>query len=148
MDVAADDVKARLVRQLGGEFHLGDLDQLLDEVKPEIVVDTTGVSAVISAAFADMKPFEVLCLVGMHNPQDATEVDVATVGKQLVLDNAAVFGSVNANVHHWQQAGEALAAADKSWLNALLSRKVPLSQAQQAFEHQDGDIKVVIDLQS
>jgi hypothetical protein len=64
-----------------------------------------------------------------------------------VLQNATVFGSVNANRRHYELGAEALAAADPSWLARLITRRVPLSRWQEAFERRPGDIKVVIEFE-
>jgi len=56
-----------------------------------------------------------------------------------------VFGSVNANRRHYELATRSLADADRSWLQRLISRRVPLSNWQEALERRPDDIKVVID---
>jgi glucose 1-dehydrogenase len=56
-----------------------------------------------------------------------------------------VFGSVNANRRHYQDAADALAKADKEWLSRLITRRVPLSRWQEAFEQREDDVKVVLD---
>jgi len=63
-----------------------------------------------------------------------------------VLENDVVFGSVNANLGHYAMARDALAAADRSWLERLITRRVPLSQFADALDRRDDDVKVVIDL--
>jgi hypothetical protein len=63
-----------------------------------------------------------------------------------VLENDVVFGTVNANLRHYALAAEALAAADRSWLEALISRRVPLEDFEQAVEKQPDDVKVVLAL--
>ena len=44
----------------------------------------------------------------------------------MVLNNGTVFGSVNANLRHYQMAADALARADRAWLSRLITRRVPL----------------------
>jgi threonine dehydrogenase-like Zn-dependent dehydrogenase len=73
-------------------------------------------------------------------------VDAGGLNRDIVLENDVVFGSVNANLHHWGLAAEALAKADRSWLESLISRRVPLEDFEQALERQDDDVKVVLDL--
>ena len=63
----------------------------------------------------------------------------------MVLDNAVVFGTVNANRRHYEMAADALARADQGWLRRLITRRVPLERLSEALEHRKGDIKVVID---
>jgi Glucose dehydrogenase C-terminus len=60
----------------------------------------------------------------------------------MVLQNSVLFGSVNANRHHYEQAAKALAQADPGWLTELITRRVPLEDwagrlRPQARRHQD-----------
>jgi threonine dehydrogenase-like Zn-dependent dehydrogenase len=52
---------------------------------------------------------------------------------------------VNANRRHYAAAADALAKADARWLERLITRRVPLSQWQDAFVRRPDDIKVVLD---
>jgi predicted lipid-binding transport protein (Tim44 family) len=73
---------------------------------------------------------------------------VAGLNRELVLENDVVFGSVNANRRHFQAAVEALARADRTWLQRLLTRRVPLGRWAEAIERRPGDVKTIIDLQT
>jgi threonine dehydrogenase-like Zn-dependent dehydrogenase len=66
----------------------------------------------------------------------------------MVLENDTVFGSVNANRRHYRAAAEALTKADKTWLDRLITRRVPLDNWREAFSPRPNDIKVVIDFTS
>jgi glucose 1-dehydrogenase len=57
-----------------------------------------------------------------------------------------VFGTVNANRRHYQAAATALAAADPSWLERLITRRVPLGRWSDALQRRPDDVKAVIDL--
>jgi NADPH:quinone reductase-like Zn-dependent oxidoreductase len=46
----------------------------------------------------------------------------------------------------WEQAAEALAAADPGWLGGLITRRVPLTSWTDALDRQPEDIKVVVDI--
>lgn len=73
------------------------------------------------------------------------EIDAGGINRDIVLENDAVVGSVNANLRHYEQAAEALAHADSGWLQRLVTAKVPLARAAQAFERSSSDdVKVVI----
>jgi predicted lipid-binding transport protein (Tim44 family) len=63
----------------------------------------------------------------------------------MVLDNDTVFGSVNANRKHYEDAVAALERADRNWLGRLITRRVPAEQWTLALAQQPGDIKVVVD---
>ena len=77
------------------------------------------------------------------------------------LDNAALAAALNqaghrtgtgqpfdgvaaANLRHYHQAVDALAEADKAWLASLITRRVPLHRAREAFTPEPDDVKVVI----
>jgi threonine dehydrogenase-like Zn-dependent dehydrogenase len=63
----------------------------------------------------------------------------------MVLDNDTVFGSVNANRQHYEDAVDALRKADKAWLARLITRRVPVEQWTLSLEQKPDDIKVVVD---
>jgi threonine dehydrogenase-like Zn-dependent dehydrogenase len=73
-------------------------------------------------------------------------VDVGLLNRSIVLQNDVVFGSVNANRRHYEQAADALAHADKRWLGGLITRHVPLEEFADALQRRDDDVKVVLDL--
>jgi hypothetical protein len=54
---------------------------------------------------------------------------------------------VNAAKRHYATAVDSLAAADRSWLERLVSRTVPLSDWPSALNKTPDDIKVAVDLQ-
>ena len=62
------------------------------------------------------------------------------------LNNNVVFGSVNAGLRHYQQGALALSRADRSWLEALVTRWVPLERWPEALERREDDVKTVIEI--
>lgn len=76
---------------------------------------------------------------------DDRDVDVGVVNRRMVRDNDTVFGSVNANRKHYEDAVDALERADKDWRGSLITRRVPVEQWTPALEQQPDDIKVIID---
>ena len=55
--------------------------------------------------------------------------------------------SINANLRHYELAARALSWADRTWLTRMITRRLPLERAHEAFR--DGgadDVKVVVDL--
>jgi len=83
------------------------------------------------------------CLVCWEEPP----VDAGGLNRELVLENDAIVGSVNANLRHYRAAARALAHAEPAWLARLITKSVPLTEAPSAF-HYPGkdDVKVVITL--
>ena len=72
-------------------------------------------------------------------------MDVGALNNELVLENDVVFGSVNANRSHFEQAVQSLRDADQDWLRRLITRTVPLERWPEALEKGDDDIKVVVE---
>jgi glucose 1-dehydrogenase len=141
-DRHADGPKPKLVRDLGATYHtdLADIDRL----KPDIVMECTGAAAVVRDVLGRTGASGILCLVSVTAPK-VMEVDIGALNRTLVLDNDAVFGSVNANRTHYEMAAQTLARADKDWLGTLITRRVPLNRWAEALESRPDDIKVVID---
>lgn len=67
-------------------------------------------------------------------------VDAAALNNDLVLENNVVFGTVNANRLHCEQAADVLARADQTWLDRVMTRRVPLDRWEEAFSPANGDI--------
>ncbi len=144
LDHNDDGDKSTVVRRLGGTFHLGSLDDL-DGLKPDILMECTGAPVVIKDAFGRTSSGGIVCLVGVSAPGHAMNVDVGGLNRTMVLDNDTVFGSVNANRKHYEDAVTALQRADKSWLARLITRRVPVEDWTQALDQKPDDIKVVVD---
>jgi len=138
--------KPRLVNELGAHFHYTAVEKIAKEVQPEIVVEATGVPEVVLDVMEHNAAAGIVCLTGVSPRGRNVTVDAGGLNRDIVLENDVVFGSVNANLHHWQLAAEALAKADRSWLESLISRRVPLEDFEQALERQPDDVKVVLDL--
>jgi threonine dehydrogenase-like Zn-dependent dehydrogenase len=133
--------KPELVRDLGGKYHTGDFGNL----KPDVVIECTGAAQVVRDAVTCTAADGITCLAGIGAPGKETPVDISSLNRAMVLENDVVFGSVNANRAHYRAAADALAKADKTWLARLITRRVPLSHWQEAFERRDNDIKVIVD---
>jgi threonine dehydrogenase-like Zn-dependent dehydrogenase len=135
--------KPALVGALGATYHAdaGDLKAL----QPDILIECTGVPAVIRDMLGHTAPAGITCLAGVTSPGHVLDLDIGLFNRTMVLDNDTVFGSVNANHRHFELAAEALARADKTWLAGLITRRVPVARWEEALQHRPGDIKVVID---
>lgn len=143
LDRNATGPKPGLVRDLGGTYH--ESFESLGEETFDVVMECTAASALIAGAIACCAPSGIVCLVGVSSAGRKDEFDIGGFNRKLVLDNEVVFGTVNANRRHYENAARALAKASRAWLDRLISRRVPLSRWEEAFVPQPGDIKVVID---
>ncbi|QQQ73586.1 glucose 1-dehydrogenase [Saccharothrix sp. 6-C] len=146
LDRVEDGPKPLLARQLGATYHHGDVDEVASGLRPDVVIEATGVGSVVLSAVRNTAAFGVVCLTGISSGGHTVDVDVATTNRAMVLENDVVVGSVNANPRHYRQAADALAKADPAWLEGLISRRVPLERFAEAFTARPDDVKVVITL--
>jgi threonine dehydrogenase-like Zn-dependent dehydrogenase len=138
--------KPKLVHELGGHYHYTDVEKVAEELKADVIVEATGAPEVIFDVIEHNAAYGIVCLTGVSPRGRDLTVDAGGLNRDIVLENDVVFGSVNANLDHYARAAEALARADRGWLESLVSRRVPLEDFEQALEKQDDDVKVVLDL--
>jgi glucose 1-dehydrogenase len=136
--------KRKIVHELGGKLYLGSIADL-DGFAPDILMECTGAPSVIRDALGRTAPGGIVCLVGVSAPGQDLDVDIGEVNRTMVLDNDTVFGSVNANRKHYEDAVAALQRADQDWLSRLITRRVPVAQWTQSLAREPDDIKVVVD---
>ncbi|MEO6083681.1 MAG: glucose 1-dehydrogenase, partial [Umezawaea sp.] len=146
LDRVTDGPKPHLVEQSGATYHHGDMDDVAAALRPDVVIEATGVGSLVFSAMRNTAAFGVVCLTGVSPTGRKVEVDAGAVNRGMVLENDVVIGSVNANLRHYHQAADALAKADRDWLNGLITRRVPLDSAADAFEARPDDVKVVVTL--
>jgi glucose 1-dehydrogenase len=144
LDHATEGIKPEVVQALGAEYETGDITEVAKSLEPDIVVECTGVAELVAAAMQHTAPGAIVCLTGVA-PSRNLSVDVGALNNELVLENDVVFGSVNANRRHFEQAVESLRKADQDWLRKLITRTVPFDNWQEAIEKGDDDIKVVVE---
>lgn len=144
LDKVTSGRKPDLVRSLGATYH-HDLDNL--DVSPDVVIECTGVAEVVFSVLRKTARNSVTVLTGISGGQHSLQIPGGNINDDLVLENDALVGSVNAALHNYQQAAAALARADRDWLAGLITRRVPLSRWTEALEKNADDIKVVVDLQ-
>ena len=61
-------------------------------------------------------------LAGVSKLARAVVSTLGPRGRNAVLDNDCVFGTVNANRRHYEMAAASLAEADQDWLARLITR--------------------------
>jgi glucose 1-dehydrogenase len=144
LDQAKEGVKPDTVEALGAAYHTGDITDVSEQCEPDLVVECTGVAELVAGAMQHTAPGAIVCLTGVAAARSLS-VDVGALNNELVLENDVVFGSVNANRRHFEQAVKALRDADRDWLRRLITRTVPLEHWQEALEKGDDDIKVVVE---
>jgi glucose 1-dehydrogenase len=143
LDRATDGPKPALVRALGATYHTGSVEEACQQAG--IVLECTGDGSLVFEVMRHIGPQGIACLTGVSSGGRKLTVDLGALNRELVLENNVIVGSVNANRRHYEAAGQALARADMEWLNALITRRVPLEHWEQALERRPHDVKTVID---
>ena len=104
-----------------------------------------GATSVIADVITRSAPSGIVCLTGVSSGGHAISLDLGNVNRSMVLENAVVFGSVNANRTHYEAGAAALAMADRAWLPALITRRVPLAEWRDALDRRPDDVKVIVE---
>jgi threonine dehydrogenase-like Zn-dependent dehydrogenase len=135
-------VQPTLVADLGAHYHARPVSEL--PVEPDIVIECTGVGQVAIDATLKAAPNAVVCLTGLSSGTTAAGTRPDAMNDALVLENKVAFGTVNAARHHYAQAAEALARADRDWLARLITRRLPTDEWSSGLKKGHDDVKVVV----
>lgn len=146
LDRVADGPKPQLVADLGATYHHESLEKAVEGCEPDVVIEATGVSQLAFGAMANNAAYGIVCLTGVSPTGRMLQIDAGGLNRDIVLENDAIIGSVNANLGHYAAAARSLAEADLDWLGRLISRRVPLERYADAFTPHPDDVKVVIGL--
>jgi threonine dehydrogenase-like Zn-dependent dehydrogenase len=143
LDRVNSGLKPDLVHALGASYHAGNVAGV--GFQPDIIIECTGAGPVISDSIQGIANGGVVCLTGIGSGDRSIGGPTAgEIAAEVVLRNNVVVGSVNANKRHWYKASEALARADRSWLDRLITRRERPEDFASALERRSNDIKVVI----
>ncbi|HEV2360865.1 MAG TPA: glucose 1-dehydrogenase [Acidimicrobiales bacterium] len=144
LDQVTDGLKPDLVKSLGATYHTGKVEDAVPD--PDVIIECTGVAALVFDAVGHVAPGGVVCLTGVSSGGHTIDIDGGLLNRSMVLENEAVVGSVNANRRHYEAGAAALAAADPAWLGRLITRRVALADFADALERSPDDVKVVIEI--
>jgi len=142
LDRVTEGAKPRLVTDLGATYHHGSVADAATDA--DVVIECTGVAQLVLDAMTHTAPDGIVCLTGVSSGGRGFDVDAGLLNRNMVLGNDVVFGSVNANRHHYEIGAEALATADHDWLGRLITRRVPLADWLSAYSRQPDDVKVIL----
>jgi glucose 1-dehydrogenase len=144
LDRVTEGRKPEMVRRLGATYvHSGGLGKAAADA--DIVIECTGYVQMLLEAGPQHVRHRITCLTGVSPAGSEATVDPGLLNRNMVLQNSVLFGSVNANRHHYELAGTALAQADPGWLADLITRQVPLAAWADAYTRKPDDIKTVLD---
>ncbi|MGP4022435.1 glucose 1-dehydrogenase [Actinomadura sp. 3N407] len=146
LDRVTEGPKPGLVADLGAAYHHDGLENAVGGTEPDVVIEATGASELVLGAMANNAAYGIVCLTGVSSAGRHVTVDAGGLNRDIVLENDAIIGSVNAGLGHYEDAARALARADLDWLGRLVSRRVPLEGFEDAFTPRPDDVKVAITL--
>jgi len=144
-DHNAEGPKPALAHDLGVHYHsdLQSLEKLHGQI--DIALECTGVGDLVVDVIRCGAPGSVICLTGMASKSRSLTLNMDSLNKEMVLDNEVVFGTVNANVRHFQLAEQALLRGRQAWLKKLITSRIPMSQWQEALgPKKKSEIKTVL----
>jgi glucose 1-dehydrogenase len=142
LDRVTEGAKPDLVRDLGATYHAGSIAET--GLTPDVIIECTGAGPLVFEAMRATAAPGVVCLTGVSPSGRRIPVDAGALNTELVLQNDVVVGSVNASRDHYEAAAQALARADRGWLERLITRRIPLEECAAAFEPAGDDIKAVV----
>jgi glucose 1-dehydrogenase len=142
-DQVTDGPKPGLVAELGATYRTGSIREAC--ASADIVIECTGVSSLVLEVLGRTAADGIVCLTGVSSGGRRLTIDAGQVNRAMVLGNDVVFGSVNANRRHYETAVKALAQADRSWLDRLITRRVALEHWSDALTRRADDVKPIIE---
>jgi glucose 1-dehydrogenase len=144
LDRVTEGRKPEMVRRLGATYvHSGHVTEVAADA--DIVIECTGFFQLLLEARQLHPRYRIICLTGVSAVGAEAVIDPGLLNRNMVLQNSVLFGSVNANRQHYEQAAKSLAQADPGWLADLITRRVPLEDWADAYARKPGDIKTVLD---
>jgi glucose 1-dehydrogenase len=143
LDLVTEGRKPEMVRNLGAAYvQSGDIVEAA--AAADVVIECTGHVQMLLEAGPQHVRHRITCLTGVSAAGVEATVDPGLLNRNMVLQNSVLFGSVNANRAHYEQAAEALAQADPGWLAGLITRRVPLEVWEDAYARKPDDIKTIL----
>jgi threonine dehydrogenase-like Zn-dependent dehydrogenase len=142
VDIVGAGPKPASVTSLGASYHTSAIEDACPGA--DLTLECTGVGDLVTRSMINSGPNGIVCLTGVSETGREANVDVGSLNRNLVLQNGVVIGSVNANREDYEAAARDLGQADRSWLEQLITRRVPLDSWDEAYVKSEADVKIVI----
>jgi threonine dehydrogenase-like Zn-dependent dehydrogenase len=145
--ISREGLKARLIEEVGGTYVSAREDPLNSwEHKFDIIIEATGNTGVAVDSLKLLNANGILCLLGVY-PSGEECGDFSGILKEMVLENKAIFGSVNANISYFERGIEDMEEMKKRFpgvLERIITKKLTPEEYEGAFNPEKEDIKTVI----
>jgi len=141
-----------LLGRIGAQYGATSVTSLRDLAGPariDVIFDATGSAQVAFEAMRLVGTNGVVILTSVTGAGGSLEVPADEINRRLVLNNALVIGTVNANAADFRQGLADLAEAERRWpgfLLSLITRRVSLERAAEAVRHDPAQIKQVVEV--
>jgi len=143
--------KARLIEAVGARY-VSTADTPLTALARDVggfdlVLEATGDAQLMLDTFGLLRRNGVACLLGLDGRPQDVRLDGRVIGVDAILENRAVFGSVNAARVDWLAAIDRLDRARTRWpdaLEACVGLRVPLDRFEEAFAF--GGVKATLQI--
>jgi len=102
----------------------------------DLVIEAAGDAQVMLDTLALLRRNGVACLLGVDGRSRQVTVDATVLGVDVILQNRALLGSVNAHVRDWEAAVDGLDRARGRWGDAVdrfVGLRAPVDHFEQAF---------------
>jgi threonine dehydrogenase-like Zn-dependent dehydrogenase len=144
--------KDRLLREAGIHYSssrttpIGELPRKLGRI--DLVFEATGALAVVFPALRILGENGVCILSSVTAGDSKVEVDLAAWNREMVLGNRVALGTVNAGCAHFESGVRDLEAAQArlpGWMERLITRRLPFTDARRSLDRPPEDIKTVLE---
>jgi threonine dehydrogenase-like Zn-dependent dehydrogenase len=114
----------------------------------DLVFEATGAVPVIAPAMSILGVNGVCVLSSVTEAGKKAEIDVGAWNRDMVLGNRLVLGTVNAGRRHFEAGVRDLETAEErlpGWMERLITRRMPFTDAKRSLERPPDDIKTVLE---
>jgi len=148
MDRTSDDAfGSRLLADLGVR-HVNVKERSIHDVAREhgrfdLIIEATGVPKVVFDTVLTLEKNGIMCMLGVPAQRPAIQVEADDVMRQMVMGNQVLFGSVNSNRRHFEQALEALQRFRDRWgdrIDRVLTHTYAPEEHEEAFHADEADL--------
>lgn len=145
-----DIVTAIGARYISAETHsVDDMAKAVDQI--DVVYEATGASNVAFEVIKHLGPNAVFIFTGVPGRKAPIEVDTSGIMRDMVLNNQAILGTVNAAPQSFEAAIHHLGVFEQRWpgeLGKLITARFPLERAREPLSADAKGIKNVVTVAS